>query len=208
MHIYAFGSICRGELDSQSDIDLLAISGNFVDLDPNTFSIYSYNRIENLWTEGNPFAWHLAFESKMIYSSDGLDFLDRLGLPNEYVNVKNDCQKFRLLFETASQSLNSNPTNYVFELSNVYLSVRNFATCFALGCLGVREFSRYSPLRIGEYSLEISQPAFSILQRARFLCTRGHGAMIGSNELDLATGEFPIIENWVDNLYSKISTNG
>lgn len=25
MHIYAFGSICRGEIDAASDIDLLAI---------------------------------------------------------------------------------------------------------------------------------------------------------------------------------------
>lgn len=29
MHIYAFGSICRGEIDKNSDIDLLAIVDGF-----------------------------------------------------------------------------------------------------------------------------------------------------------------------------------
>ena len=70
MHVYAFGSICRGEIDYGSDVDLLAIVERFVpELDPSKFSIYSYSRIEQLWDEGNPFAWHLATEFKMLFSS-------------------------------------------------------------------------------------------------------------------------------------------
>ena len=67
MHVYAFGSICRGDVSLTSDIDLLAVvDGYDPRFDPNVFSIYSYNRIEELWAEGNPFAWHLAKESKVV----------------------------------------------------------------------------------------------------------------------------------------------
>ena len=74
MHIYAFGSVCRGEIDIDSDIDLLAI----VDRDDSRFntdiySIYSCKEIAELWAKGNPFAWHLATESRMIYASDKIN---------------------------------------------------------------------------------------------------------------------------------------
>jgi len=42
MHIYAFGSLCRGEIGLDSDIDLLAIVDQFDErLDQKLFSIYS-----------------------------------------------------------------------------------------------------------------------------------------------------------------------
>jgi predicted nucleotidyltransferase len=208
MHIYAFGSICRGELDIDSDIDLLAISDSKTGFDPNTFSIYSYNRIRELWEEGNPFAWHLAFESRLIFSSDKSDFLEELGIPNEYKKVNEDCAKFDLLFHTTLRSLTESPENYVFELSNIYLAIRNYATCFGLGCLGVKQFSRYSPLRIQEYSLSISPVSFSILQRARFLCTRGRGAMIDSEQFTLVAKEFPLIQSWIEKLNTKMLAYG
>lgn len=78
MYIYAFGSICRGEIDFYSDVDLIAISDDLVqlkNLDPNKFSIYSEKRIKEYWEIGNPFAWHLYKESKLIFSSTEHNFL-------------------------------------------------------------------------------------------------------------------------------------
>ena len=47
VHIYAFGSVCRGDLSIGSDVDLLAlVSGLDARFDPDMFSIYSYKRIE------------------------------------------------------------------------------------------------------------------------------------------------------------------
>lgn len=133
MHIYAFGSICRGEIDKYSDIDVIAIVENFDSrLDPNKFSIYSYNRIKELWEEGNPFAWHLSLESKMIYSSNSKNLFDQLGKPNIYQNGTDDCLKFYRLFKSAEEALKSNTSSKTFELSNIFLSIRNFATCYQL----------------------------------------------------------------------------
>ena len=44
MHIYVFGSLCRGDLSLGSDVDLLAIVDEYNQgLDKEVFSIYSYN---------------------------------------------------------------------------------------------------------------------------------------------------------------------
>ncbi|EED7773057.1 nucleotidyltransferase, partial [Salmonella enterica subsp. houtenae] len=135
MHIYAFGSICRGEIDSFSDIDMLAIvSGRDERFNPRDYSIYSYERISELWKEGNPFAWHLFLESKIIYSPDNIDYLRSLGKPSNYNSVFADCEKFLEIFISARRSIETSDLTEIFDLSSVFLSIRNFATCFSLGC--------------------------------------------------------------------------
>ena len=55
MYIYLFGSLCRGEIDEFSDVDLLAIIGaneNInTQLDTQKFSIYKEKRMMELWKE-------------------------------------------------------------------------------------------------------------------------------------------------------------
>ncbi len=204
MHIYAFGSICRGEFDHGSDIDLLAIVERFIpELDPSKFSIYSYSRIMQLWDDGSPFAWHLATESKILYSSAGNDFLSSLETPNEYEMAKLDCSKFKRLFSRAKYAMEGHSCSPVFELSTMFLAVRNFATCFALGCMSKCEFSRFSARRLGENSLKVSDETFSILERSRLLSTRGHGAMICQDEVASVLLEANTITAWMDNLLKE-----
>src|SRR5258708_16359709 len=120
MHIYGYGSICRGEISADSDIDLLVIEGNRSDrFDPDTYSIYSYDRIEELWREGNPFAWHLSLEARLLYSSDGQDYLQNLGSPQPYQNFARDCRNFADLFQEARASLINDPGSSVFDLSSI-----------------------------------------------------------------------------------------
>src|SRR5258705_351930 len=100
MHIYAFGSLCRGEIDPGSDLDMLALTNKFDPrFDPNVFSIYSYRRIQDLYREGNPFAWHLSTEAKLIFASDGSDFLTELSQPAAYKNRTRDCEKFFHIYQ-------------------------------------------------------------------------------------------------------------
>ena len=99
LHLYAFGSICRGEIDTSSDIDLLAcLFEPNPSIDPSKFSIYTYDRIKQMWKEGNPFSWHLHLESNLIYSSDGVNFLEELREPSKYNAVTSDCNKFLNIF--------------------------------------------------------------------------------------------------------------
>jgi hypothetical protein len=206
MHIYAFGSICRGEIKPDSDIDLLAIANGYDErFDPAIYSIYSYDRISELWREGNPFAWHLVSESKMIYSDDGSDFIKTLGLPSEYKKCKEDCLKFFTLYLGAISSISSGKNCLIFELSTIFLAIRNFATCFSLGINKIGNFSRCSALRLGEKSLKITQKTFNLLETSRVLSTRGKGAIIQADEIKSSMNEILSIKSWMENLLREVN---
>jgi predicted nucleotidyltransferase len=50
LHIYAFGSLCRGDVSLGSDVDLLAaVSGGQNELSRTMFSIYSHERLREIW---------------------------------------------------------------------------------------------------------------------------------------------------------------
>ena len=208
MHIYAFGSICRGDVSLDSDIDLLAVVDGFdLRFDPSVFSIYSYRRIEEIWNEGNPFAWHLALEARLLFSSDETDFLKALGRPSPYTHCVRDCEKFMRLFDDTMTSIMANSNSAVFDLSAAFLSIRNIATCFSLGATKFPDFSRHSALRLQGRSFPVSAEIYNILERARLLCTRGKGADISEEEVALAAGQFGIIHEWMSDLTKEVKTH-
>lgn len=206
MHIYAFGSICRGEIDLHSDIDLLSITEGYdYHFNPNMFSIYSYSRIDTMWKDGNPFAWHLATEAKLLYSSNGSDFIKELGNPSEYKNYKKDCNKFYCLFLNAFASINSGSKSKIFELSTIFLSIRNFATCYLLGKSNIKDFSRHSAIHFDSTrSLKISSAAYEILEKSRIISTRGVGQTISQKESLIAIEELNNIKNWMEDLLKEV----
>jgi len=205
MHIYAFGSVCRGDIDSSSDIDLLAIVNGFDHrFDPQLYSIYSRRRIGEIWAEGNPFAWHLSIESRLIFSSDGSDILSSMGQPNRYTACRQDCEKFRNLFLEAQSSIREDGRTMTFDLSTTFLAIRNFATCFSLGRLETPVFSRNAALLLSERSLPISAAAYSVFERARILCTRGYGPGVSKDEAHMAMGFLSTIEKWMNGLLLEI----
>jgi len=184
MHIYAFGSVCRGEVDISSDIDMLAISDNHhTQFNTNDYSIYSYLRINQLWEEGNPFAWHLYQESRLVYTSNKIDFLKSIGKPNIYQNGYIDCKKFYDIFLYSKKSIEQSCFTEIFDLSSIFLAIRNFATCFSLATSNVPSFSRNSAYHLGANNISISNTAYKILERARILCTRGMGKMLTACEI-------------------------
>lgn len=199
MHFYAFGSICRGELDSSSDLDILVCSedGN-PDLPKEKYSLYKYSRLKELWAEGNPFAWHLYLESTLIFSSDGDNFLQSLKKPAPYCNAKKDCLKFYNLFTDSFESLTKSKTNAVFNISCMFLGARNFATCHSLAS-NKPVFSRYSPFLIVD-KLNIEESVFNTLLKARILSTRGIGDNITQDEMTIVLENAPAIQKWMETI--------
>ena len=209
MHIYAFGSICRGDISVDSDVDLLAlVEGRDPRLDPDKFSIYSYKRMSELWASGNAFAWHLALESKLIYSEDGGDFLRGLGTPAKYVGAAEDCRRFREIFESALLSVQEGTPSLVFELSTIFLAIRNIATCYSLAMLRCPTFGRDSARKLGPRSISISDTLYSTLMRARLLSTRGLGDDIGEVDTSNLVGELEGCRLWMNELCGETAANG
>lgn len=204
MNIYAFGSICRGEIDAGSDIDILICTDESThNLDPEKFSIYTYDRIKTIWAEGNPFSWHLHLESKLVYSSDGSDFFKCLGIPSVYTNSIEDHQKFKKLFESSLQALKEPCGNSsTFHISCIFLAIRNMATCYSLE-MGTPIFSRNSPLLVNPH-LNISNEVFSIFTRSRLLSTRGHGQKLTFDEISEAIDAAQRFSKWIEMIEEKL----
>lgn len=204
MHFYAFGSICRGEVDRSSDVDLLAcITGQKPDIDTNKFSVYQHERLRELWAQGNPFAWHLHLESRLLFSSDGVDFIESLGAPAAYGAGAEDCKKFARLFSESLDQLSETTVNATFNLSCMFLGIRNFATCYSLW-RGRPVFSRRSPLLI-DAPLSLGEEAFDVLKRARILSTRGIGDALSDEEVMLALRGAPTIQGWMAQLLAEVT---
>lgn len=208
MHIYAFGSVCRGEIDIGSDIDLLAIVDGYDSrFDPSIYSIYTLARLKEIWKEGNPFAWHLALESKLIYSDDGKDILKNLGMPKVYANANFDCIKFYNIFLKASNSLYSSVNSKIFDLSTIFLSIRNIATCYSLQAFDQPDFSRNSARRLGDISIPISEEVYRLYERSRILCTRGYGEKLTDQEISIAVNSMETIKRWMLSLIENLEGN-
>jgi len=202
-HFYAFGSICRGEVDKSSDVDLLAcVSSPNSDIDTARFSVYQHDRLMQLWAEGNPFAWHLHLESRLLFASDGADFIGSLGAPANYRAGAADCEKFADLFRESFKSLSETRVSATFNLSCMFLATRNFATCFSLW-QGQPVFSRRSPLMISP-SLNVDAAAFDVLSRARVLSTRGYGNPLTDADVMLAMEAAPAIQAWIASLLAEV----
>lgn len=202
-HYYAFGSICRGEVDRSSDVDLLAcISGHGPELDSEKFSIYQHARLRDLWAEGNPFAWHLHLESTLLFSSDGVDFLVSLGSPAAYSSGVEDCNKFARLFTESAHEVAQSHVNATFNLSCMFLGIRNLATCYSLW-RGRPIFSRRAPMLI-DVPLGLEADAFDVLTRARVLSTRGIGVSLTREEAMLAVEAVPVVQAWMSQLLAEV----
>lgn len=204
MHIYIFGSLCRGDFSLDSDVDLLALTDSFCNnISPDKFSIYSYRRIEQLWKEGNPFAWHLFYESKLIFASNSFDFIGSLGQPNMYITCYQDCLKFYSLFQQTKDRIVSCKQSIVFDISIIFLCMRNIATCFSLGVTARPNFSRKSAISIGEYSIDLDIDTYRTLENARMLCTRGTGWNIKQKQIEQVKEKIHIINIWMNGLLKE-----
>jgi len=201
LHIYAFGSITRGEVTPDSDVDLLALvekdEGNFVH---DAYSVYTYQRIQDLWREGNPFSWHLYYESKLVFSSDGENFFEKLGSPKKYNSYNNDFVKFSTLINDSICEVNKSTNAIAFELSNIFLGVRNIAICYSLKNFSKPIFSRHAALMLGDKSIALPKEVYQLLERARILCTRGKGSNLNDNEISLVRSYFSYIKVWVSGM--------
>ena len=204
MHIYAFGSVCRGEVTIDSDVDLLALVDRHEDaLNPTTYSIYSYSKMTSMWVRGSPFAWHLHIESRLLFTPDGVDFLRSLGEPGKYEAFLDDCEKFRTVYEIALISLKASDSSQVFDLSSMFLAIRNIATCFSLGVGNIPCFSRHAGLLLKDNPVPLTVESYKVLERSRVLCTRSVGGPIGPEEAQDVLKESEAVSLWMQDLVEK-----
>ena len=183
---------------------LALVDGRDSRFNPSDYSIYSYARMLELWKHGNPFAWHLYLESKLVYSSDNVDYLRDIGQPNSYKDGLSDCKKFHEIFFSAKKSIEASSLTEIFDLSSVFLGMRNFATCYSLHTGIKPDFSRNSARHLGDKNVPIDESIYNILERARVLCTRGVGEILNPNEISGAKMALRDIDAWMKEIINTI----
>ena len=207
MHIYCFGSIARGEMTKDSDIDLLAIIGDEKDrdrLDSEKYLIYSYDKLADLWKEGSRFAWLIHTEAKLIFSDDGKDFVKELKVPSPYARRLRDSENFYLIFKDAQESILGENKSTTFDLSTIFFAIRSFAISYSMREEATTTFSRRSSLKLGDKSLPITENVFEILNKARLLATRGYGNPLNDDEIKHAIESIPVIDKWMGELLEEM----
>ena len=172
--IYIFGSTVRGEVEQNSDVDVLVISDikNRKNFFPDEWSVYSFKAIEKLYEDGRLFAWHLHLDSKCIFKDEEKSFLEKLGTPNKYQNYDIDFESLRSLLLTSLIEIDNKTRSIVFEAGIAYTAIRDLAMIASTKLHSRPCYSRYSPYLLPlEFPLE--KEIYDLMINARLSSTRG-----------------------------------
>ncbi|MFC1459291.1 nucleotidyltransferase domain-containing protein [Microvirga arabica] len=211
---YVFGSVGRGQHDSLSDLDVLAVVENGSgkvdealvaslipdDLTPLKLSIswYGRNRLREMFQNGELFAWHLHQETIPLF--DPHQFLKALGQPNHYRDCLADVASFQKVLSEIPLQVSRNESNAVYEAGLIYVCLRNIAMAASWALCEKPDFSRYSAFRLrGYYPCPISLSEFELTMSCRMAGQRGLDPPKGVDRsfvLDL----FERLEHWVQGL--------
>ncbi|QND44642.1 nucleotidyltransferase domain-containing protein (plasmid) [Rhizobium lusitanum] len=171
---YIFGSVARGKQDHLSDLDILVVVRNGMgkvsdgevlsrvpeklrSLRP-SISWYGANRIEQMFRNGELFAWHLFQENLPIF--DPNNFLKNVGKPAGYRDALLDVASFRKVLQAIPQEVRANEGNAIYEAGLVYVCLRNIAMSSSWSLCSRPDFSRYSVFNlegIAECPMSISE---------------------------------------------------
>ncbi|MGN5077006.1 nucleotidyltransferase domain-containing protein [Aeromonas veronii] len=173
--IYIFGSAVRGDVEKNSDIDVLVISdtNNRKDHFPDEWSVYSYKSIREFYESGRLFAWHLHLDSKCIYKKSEKSFLDSLGEPAIYSSFKSDFESLKEILLLSLREIENSTASFIFEVGVTYTAIRDLAM-IASTKLHIRPcFSRYSPYQL-PLEFPINKDIYELMICARLASTRGY----------------------------------
>jgi predicted nucleotidyltransferase len=172
--IYIFGSLMRGEVSPTSDVDVLVIPLGTQEKKqyPDTWSVYTTKTVEAYYRAGRLFAWHLHLESKCIYCSGVVPFLEELGKPAPYTTWQEDITDLEVIMNDALAEIRSGTNSLTYELGLVHTAVRDIAMSASWRLLPAPSFSRDVP-----YLLPVPCPlpnhVYQAAMLARHSSTRG-----------------------------------
>ncbi|QGP52609.1 hypothetical protein PsalN5692_04118 (plasmid) [Piscirickettsia salmonis] len=202
---YVFGSITRGEVTQNSDVDILAIPliDNSVDRCPSQWSCYSLESIKRMYQEGRLFAWHLFLDSQCIYTPHTAPLLVGLGKPKHYSTAIEDINNLKVILKSALSLLADGTENEIYEIGLVHTCLRDIAMTASWHMNDRPIFSINAPYLIGAVP-PISLDVYIECSKARHSSTRG---------IDIDLNVTNIIKNllianlldWVDSIKSKIN---
>lgn len=201
--VYAFGSIVRGDVQSTSDVDILAIpftenTSKF----PATWSIYSPKLLEQYFEEGRLFAWHLHLEARVVYTPNKVDFISKLGEPREYRSAMEDVKDLGQILDDALIGIVNEQNSEIFDYGVMYTALRDIAMSASYVIMDKPNFSRMAPYEIPvEFPLPIETYKKAML--ARHCSTRGLDLSLCFEE-EKQFLQKSTFKRWLENIEAKL----
>ncbi len=172
--IYVFGSVCRGEPDPGSDLDVLVIAGKLKKAAyPSSWSVYSPSRLRTLFERGTLFAWHLHEEVVPVWPRTGRHFLAKIGPPAPYVGAPAEVAQLREILLSSVDELIRGTTSTVYELGLISLACRDIAMAAAPILTGSFDFSRHAPFHLPGFQFPLGRKEYDYTLNCRRATTRG-----------------------------------
>jgi len=186
---YIFGSVGRGQADTLSDLDILAVVENnrgkvdeaevlklvprlYAGLKP-SISWYGAARITEMFQNGELFAWHLFQETALLF--DPTHFLPALGKPSLYRECMQDVHSFRAILSGIPEQVRRSTINATYEAGLVYVCMRNIAMAASWELCERPDFSRYSVFNLrGMRGCPILVEEFDVAMHCRMASQRGY----------------------------------
>lgn len=195
MWIYIFGSTVRGEIDPQSDVDVLAIVKNKCDRTklPKHFLVYNNVELERIFKRGDLFSHHLAMESKLVYSHDGSNPVKELGTPEPYSFGVQNLEDFYQIAQESLLKLRNGSSCIVFDCGLLYMSIRDIAMILSYYEREIPNFSKYVPYTVTP-RFSLARGAYELLKKCRAASTRGSQYIVAKG---LSESNLDAIDNWL-----------
>lgn len=202
---YIFGSMIRGEITSNSDLDVLVIPLEHTKKNsyPLGWSCYSEEVIKEMYKEGDLFAWHLHLESICVYSPKKSPLLLEIGKPEPYRRSLKDIEELNIILTSALTSLNYSTVNIIYEIGIIHTCLRNIAMAASSILCKNPCFSINAP-----FEIKIAPPLDKLLYmqtaQARHYSTRGISVIYDWEKLSEKILKSPINE-WVSKIKKAIT---
>jgi len=172
--LYIFGSAARGDVATDSDIDVLVVptDGAVPDGYPPTWSVYSRETLASYFAQGRLFAWHLYLEARVIYSVSDQPWLKYLGPPAPYQTAASDIRGLRTLLGQSISEIRRGTPSLVYEMGLIYTALRDIAMSASWVLMDAPCFSRRSPYQL-PLVLPLPENLYNLAMAARHASTRG-----------------------------------
>jgi hypothetical protein len=211
---YIFGSTARGDRDERSDLDILAIvrdGGGKVDVGqisnilPDrlksqelSISWYGLNRLNEMFSNGELFAWHLHQETIPIFEVEPI--IQRMGIPAPYTGSVDDICSFQNILCGIPTQVSEWPDNAVYEIGLIYVCLRNIAMAASWSLAPRPDFSRYSPFNLqGLRELPITRAEYELAMTCRMAGQRGMSPPLAAND-QMAQDIYGRLSPWIEEL--------
>lgn len=207
MHeFHIFGSVCRGEPDVGSDVDVLVVSDDRParkELPP-SWSYYSRRRIRALFARGTLFAWHLYLESVKVWPRRGCGYLQKIGPPKPYTGAVREIGDLQRVLLRAIAELERGTHSSVYEFGLVSLACRDAAMAAFPVIYGRFDFSRHAPLHLAGNRFPLSTAQFDYLLACRRATTRGGGLRRQPRIERQVISNLPRLKAWCKNILVRL----